>query len=162
MADSHAATIVAEILLAWRASHANYDLSTVSSTPKVVLDEDLPPMVSVPWVSLGSPSPIEIEGDAITPLTQYKVRGTLIWAGFVAGLTDSTEARAGAALKLARDLVLALQTAQTVPGTYPTLAACLEIRQKIEGVRGDSSGDGVSFGMVVGEIVYESIIAGGV
>lgn len=159
---SHAAQLVAELLAAWRASHTHHNLSTVSSTVRVVVDEELSPYVSVPWVSVGMPEPIEIEPLALTPLTQYQVTGTIAWVGFVAGLADTPEARATAASNLAYDLTLAVQTAQTNSATYPTLAACVSINQRIERIVGDASSDSVSYGMVVGQLVYTAIVAGGV
>lgn len=159
---SHASQLVAELLAAFRANHTHHNLATVNSTVRVVADEELPPYVSVPWVSVGFPEPIEIEPLAITPLTQYQITGTIVWVGFVAGLADTTESRGGRAADLAYDLTLAVQTAQTNSATYPVLAACTSITQRIVRVSGDASNEAISYGFVQGELVYTAIVAGGV
>lgn len=144
-----------------RASHANYDLSSVDGTHRVVVDDGQPPPIRAPWVVLGAPA-VEVMHDAVTPLSQYRVRGLIPWWAFVATNAETTESRAFAACDLASDVIQAIQTAHA-SGLYTIIGELhLLMPSRTVQVFGDASVGGMPYGVAQGEIVYEAFVSGGI
>lgn len=159
---SHARLVLVDLLTALRAAHTHYDLTTVSGTHKVIIDDGQPPPIAPPWVVLAAPQ-VKVEHNAETPLTQYRVVGKVQWWAYVAATTESTEARAFAALDLAFDVVKAIQTAHKTP-SFTTLFTLSLLEPAIEEteVVGDASVGGVPYGAARGMLLYEALTDGGI
>lgn len=157
---SHSRLVMEELLTALRANHANFNLSTVNGTYRVVVDAAQPPVTKGPWVVLQSPWPIEDEPDAVTPLTQDKVSGTIRFWAFAPSTQDNSETRSFAAQDLARDVRLAIKTAHA-DDSYDTLFHLESLRVRIDLISGDASVKGLPYGVVQGSILYEGFTEGG-
>jgi hypothetical protein len=158
---SHSRSLMQDVLAALRQAHAHQDLSTVSGTKRVVIDQGEPPVLSGPWVVLSAPEVKQDEG-SITPLVMLEIEGTVEWTAFVPSDLESTEERAFDALDLAHDIVKALRTAHATPGTYATLGACHYLAFSPVKISGDASIEELSYGIAYGSFTYRGYTEGGI
>lgn len=158
---SHARLLMTDVLTALRAAHTHVNLSTVSGTKRVVIDQGEPPVISGPWVALGAPEVRQEEG-SVTPLTMLEVEGTFEWAAFVASDLESPEERALDALDAAHDIIKALRTAHATPGTYGTLGACHHLSFSPVRISGDASVGDIPYGVALGTVTYRGYTDGGI
>lgn len=158
---SHTRALMADILTALRANHTHYNLSTVSDTKRVVIDEGEPPVISGPWVVLGMPDVRQEEG-SVTPLTMLEVEGVFNWTAFVPSDRESTEERGFDAADLGSDVVKAIRTAHATPGTYATLGACHQLSFSPVKISGDASIGDIPYGVAFGTVTYRGYTDGGI
>lgn len=158
---SHARSLMTDLLTALRQNHTHVNLSTVSDTKRVVVDQAEPPVITGPWMVLATPK-VMPDHSAVTPLTQYEVRGQIDWKIFVASDRESPEERGLDALDAAYDVLAAVQTAHATPGTYTTLGACFSFMCSEIEVFGDASVGDVSYGMAMGSFTYVALVERGI
>lgn len=150
---SHARQVLTELLAVLRTDLGDNDLSTVNSTPKVVIADGGHPPVSAPYILLSSPSVVS-RYDA--PLTEYHVVGDLEWFAYVGAPDVTTEGRAFAALDFADEIVTAIENAHFVPATYPTLFGLTVLIASWDQVFADEPDLPFGLSLVHGTIHYET------
>ncbi len=151
---SHASLILADLLTALRADLGVYDLSTVSSTPRVVIADGGHPPVSPPYVLISAPSR---EPSYSGPLTEYHVVYSCEWWGFAGAAAETTESRAMAALDLASEVVAAVQAAHASP-SFTTLYTLTVLLMGWDNVFSDGPDIPPGLAMVHGTIRIETDI----
>ena len=158
---SHARGLMEELLTALRQTHTHVDLATVDGTARVVVDQSEPPVLTGPWMVLGTPKVLP-DHSAVTPLTQYEVRGQIDWKIFVASDRESPEERGLDALDAASDVLGAVQAAHATPGTYPAMGACFTFLCTEIEVFGDASVGDIPYGMAMASFLYVALVERGV
>ncbi len=112
MGACHAELVLADLFTALRADLGDNDLSTASSTVRVVLADGGPPDCGPPFITLSAPSRVPSH-DA--PLTEYHVVYECRWEAYVASTLDTPESRAFAVLRLASEACAAVQAGHANP-----------------------------------------------
>lgn len=155
---SHARNVLTDLLTALRADLGDYDLSTTSSTPRVVIADGGAPPVSPPYLLLSAPTPSAVYQQA--PMGEYTVRGRIEWWGYVAAAADATETRAYAALDFADEVATAIQDAHAST-SYTTLHDLTELLVTVLDVFADGPDLAPGMAVVHGEITYGTILTRG-
>ncbi len=154
---SHARLVLTDILIALRADLGDYDLSTVSSTPRVVIADGGHPPVGPPYVLISAPA---VESTYDAPLTEYHVIGTMEWFAFAAATAETTESRAFAALDLADEIMTAIQNAHHT-SSFTALYALTVLRVWTTDVFSDGPDVPAGMAYVKGVIRYETDLSRG-
>lgn len=149
---SHARLVLTDLLTALRTDLGDYDLSTVSSTPRVVIADGGAPPVGPPYVLISAPA---VESSYSAPLTEYHVTGTCEWWAYVAATTESTEGRAFAALDFADEIVTAVENAHANVA-FTTLYALTVLLCSWDQVFSDGPDIPPGMAIVHGTIRYET------
>jgi hypothetical protein len=156
---AHAHSVLSDLLTALRADLGDYDLSTTSSTPRVVIADGGPPPCSPPYLLLAAPSVRKVYQPA--PLGEYEVQGRLEWWGYIAATAGTTETRAFAALDFADEVSTAIEDAHA-SSSYTTLHALTELLVSVLDVFCDGPDLAAGQAIVHGEITYRTVLTRGV
>jgi hypothetical protein len=156
---AHAHSVLSDLLTALRADLGDYDLSTTSSTPRVVIADGGRPPVSPPYLLLSAPTVSTTYQPAA--LGEYWVRGRIEWFGYVAATAETTEARAFAALDFADEIITAIQDAHA-SSSYTTLHSLVELLVSVTDVFADGPDLAPAEALVHGEITYAVPLTRGV
>ena len=156
---SHARSVLGDLLTALRASHAHFDLSTSSSTPRVVIGEAMAPPVTAPMVYLSAPRVVSEYGQA--HISAYDVTGTITWIGFVASDSLDAAERVLDALDLADDVATAIEDAHH-NSSYTTLYGLHRLLVTVDDAIGEGQDMPDGYGIVLGTITYRVLLSRGV
>lgn len=151
---AHARAVLADLLTALRTDLGDYDLSTTNSTPRVVIADGGVPPIGPPYLLISAPK-CQITSQPGAPLTEYHVVGSLEWWAYVAATTESTEARALAALDFADEIVTAIQNAHH-SSSFATLYALTILEADWDEVFADEPDIAPGMAIVHGAIRYET------
>lgn len=156
---SHARDVLTDLLTALRVDLGTYDLSTVSSTPKVVIADGVDMALTPPFLALAAPA-VEPRYDEAN-LTEYWVRGTIAWYGCVPFTAETTESRAFAGLDFADEVITAIQTAHRT-SSFTTLYLLPVLLPVLDDVFGEGPGVPSGCAVVQGRILYEQMLERGI
>jgi len=155
---SHARDLLTELLAVLRADLGTLDLSTVASTPRVVIADGGPPPCSPPYLLITAPS-LRVTY-ARAPMGEYGVEGRLEWWLMVPSALDTVESRAFAALDGASEVIAAIQSGHA-DSTRTTLYTTQQLLPSLLDVFGDAPDMAPGLGIAHGELVYTAILTRG-
>lgn len=155
---SHARSVLTELLTVLRTDLGTYDLSTTSSTPRVVIADGGPPRCTPPYVLVAAPV---LRSSYDADLSEYMVRGEIEWWGYVAPTASDPESRTFAALDLASEIVAAIETAHASP-SRTTLHPLVTLLPELVEVFGDGPEVPPGMGIAHGILTYSAVRATGV
>lgn len=155
---SKARLVLIDLLTALRTAHFHYDLTTDSSTVRVVIADGGHPPVRPPYVLLTAPRMKSAYEGA--PLTEYHRTWEMEWWAFAPCTVDTTENRAYGGLDIADDVVTAIENAHHNP-SFTALYELTTLLVSYDDVFADGLDEPVGSAQVHGTIEFSTTLTRG-
>lgn len=157
--SAHAHDVLTACLAVLRADLGSLDLSSVSSTHRVIIADTGLRTPTPPMLMLSAPS-VRTVPDGGGAMGEYLVQGRIEWWLVVPSATATPEGRVYAALDGASEVIAALELGHQ--GGNATLGALLRLVPSLLDAVGAGGDVPAGCGLAYGEILYEHILATGV